>query len=64
MGKGNDLHFGGLHKAMRLLQGNKSLEYHVSLDEILKKNLIVLELETGRVVACPILPAQIVEHKH
>lgn len=64
MVKGNDLHFGGLHKATRLLQGNKNLEDHVTLGEILKKNLIVLELETGRMVACSILPAQIFEHKH
>lgn len=41
MVKGNDTYFGSLHKATRLLQGNKNLEYHVTLDEILKKNLIL-----------------------
>lgn len=60
----NDLHFWSLLNATRLLLGNGNLEYHMTLGKILKKNLIALGLKTGRMVSCPILPAQMFECKH
>ena len=62
-GQENDLHFWTLLKATRLLLGNGNLEFHMTLGKILKKNLIALGLKTGRMVSCPILPAQMFECK-